>query len=42
MSKAVQLENLSVSFTSGSSVVKAVDGVNLEIAEGEFFSLLGP
>jgi putative spermidine/putrescine transport system ATP-binding protein len=40
--KAVQLENLSVSFTSGSSTVKAVDGVNLEIAEGEFFSLLGP
>jgi putative spermidine/putrescine transport system ATP-binding protein len=40
--KAVQLENLSVSFTSGSSTVKAVDGVDLEIAEGEFFSLLGP
>jgi len=38
MSNAVELVNLSCHFGS----VRAVDGVNLEIRAGEFFSMLGP
>ncbi len=39
---AVLLENVSCSFGLGIKTVKAVDNINLEIASGEFFSLLGP
>jgi putative spermidine/putrescine transport system ATP-binding protein len=42
MPNAVELRNLNCTFTTGSSVVKAVDDINLAIAPGEFFSLLGP
>jgi putative spermidine/putrescine transport system ATP-binding protein len=41
-SPAIVLSGLRKSFGSGKSVVPAVDGVDLEIADGEFFSLLGP
>ena len=39
---AVTLEDLSCVFGSGPSAVRAVDGVNLAIEAGEFFTLLGP
>ena len=39
---AVSLENVSCTFTSNKKIVKAVDNISLEIASGEFFSLLGP
>jgi putative spermidine/putrescine transport system ATP-binding protein len=39
---AIQLVHLGKSFGSGDSAVVAVDDVNLEIEEGEFFALLGP
>ena len=42
MQSAVELHNLNCIFTSGSSVVRAVDNISLSIAPGEFFSLLGP
>lgn len=38
MSTAIRLTNVAKSFGD----VKAVDGVNLEIADGEFFAMLGP
>ena len=38
MSNQVEVQNVIKSFGS----VKAVDGVSLEISEGQFFSLLGP
>lgn len=38
MSFAIRLTNVAKSFGE----VKAVDGVNLEIADGEFFAMLGP
>ena len=39
---AIQLVGLRKHFGSGDHAVVAVDGVDLTIAEGEFFSLLGP
>jgi putative spermidine/putrescine transport system ATP-binding protein len=39
---AIQLVRLRKTFGSDSNPVVAVDDVDLEIAEGEFFSLLGP
>jgi putative spermidine/putrescine transport system ATP-binding protein len=39
---AIQLVGLKKSFGSGAQEVVAVDGVDLTIGEGEFFSLLGP
>ncbi|MFZ9628378.1 MAG: ABC transporter ATP-binding protein [Ilumatobacteraceae bacterium] len=42
MSPAIQLVGLRKSFGTGQHDVTAVDGVDLEIGEGEFFSLLGP
>ena len=38
MSPAVRFQNVSRRF----GAVRAVDGVSLDIAEGEFFALLGP
>jgi putative spermidine/putrescine transport system ATP-binding protein len=38
VSFAIRLANVAKSFGE----VKAVDGVNLEIADGEFFAMLGP
>ena len=42
MTTAVTLEDVSCSFGAGAAVVRAVDGVNLTIEAGEFFTLLGP
>jgi putative spermidine/putrescine transport system ATP-binding protein len=39
---AIQLVRLRKTFGAGTSEVVAVDDVDLEIVEGEFFSLLGP
>jgi putative spermidine/putrescine transport system ATP-binding protein len=39
---AVQLEDVSCVFGQGAAAVRAVDGVNLTIEGGEFFTLLGP
>jgi putative spermidine/putrescine transport system ATP-binding protein len=40
--RAIKLSGLRKTFGSGSTAVRAVDGVDLEVADGEFFSLLGP
>ncbi|TAG47323.1 MAG: ABC transporter ATP-binding protein [Betaproteobacteria bacterium] len=42
MSIAVALHDVSCVFHSQNMTVRAVDGVSLNIAEGEFFTLLGP
>jgi putative spermidine/putrescine transport system ATP-binding protein len=42
MSVAVTLQDVSCVFGAGASAVRAVDGVNLTIESGEFFTLLGP
>jgi len=39
---SVVLRNLRKTFGTGQAVVRAVDGVDLEIADGEFFAMLGP
>jgi len=39
---AVALRHLSCVFGSGAAQVRAVDDVNVDIEEGEFFTLLGP
>ncbi|MFD6953128.1 spermidine/putrescine ABC transporter ATP-binding protein [Nocardiopsis sp. TSRI0078] len=39
---AISLDGVVKSFRTGSETVRAVDGVDLEIERGEFFSLLGP
>jgi len=39
---AISLSGLRKTFGTGKNGVRAVDGVDLEIADGEFFSLLGP
>ena len=39
---SVSLRNLSKSFGSGANATVAVDDVDLEIEDGEFFALLGP
>jgi putative spermidine/putrescine transport system ATP-binding protein len=39
---AITLSGLRKTFGSGKDGVRAVDGVDLEIVDGEFFSLLGP
>ncbi|WP_017614990.1 ABC transporter ATP-binding protein [Nocardiopsis salina] len=39
---SVSLRNLSKSFGSGANATVAVDNVDLEIEDGEFFALLGP
>src|SRR5882757_7066929 len=39
---AIELVGLVKSFTSHGEVVQAVKGVDMKIAEGEFFSMLGP
>ena len=39
---AVTLERVVKSFGSHEAVVRAVDGISLQVAPGEFFSLLGP
>ncbi|HEX7862553.1 MAG TPA: ABC transporter ATP-binding protein [Verrucomicrobiae bacterium] len=39
---AVSLDNVVKSFGSNSGIVRAVDGITLEVRSGEFFSLLGP
>ena len=38
---AVRTENVSRHYTMGGSVIRAVDGVSLSIADGEFVALLG-
>ena len=42
MSAAVSLDRVSCTFGTGPQAVHAVDGVDLEIGAGEFFTLLGP
>ncbi len=39
---AIELVGLVKSFTSHGEVVQAVKGIDMKIAEGEFFSMLGP
>ena len=42
MTAAVQLQSVTCVFGSGARAVRAVDGVDLTIEAGEFFTLLGP
>src|SRR4051812_19236354 len=39
---AIELVSLVKSFTSHGDLVQAVKGVDMQIGEGEFFSMLGP
>ncbi|MDP3226063.1 MAG: ABC transporter ATP-binding protein, partial [Rubrivivax sp.] len=42
MTAAVSLDRVCCTFGTGAQTVRAVDGVDLDIAAGEFFTLLGP
>jgi putative spermidine/putrescine transport system ATP-binding protein len=42
MTAAVEFQSVSRHFTSGGQTVRAVDHVDLTIAEGSFFAMLGP
>ncbi|NUR88506.1 MAG: ABC transporter ATP-binding protein [Nonomuraea sp.] len=42
MTSAIELEGVVKEFLARGEVVQAVKGITLDIAEGEFFSLLGP
>jgi putative spermidine/putrescine transport system ATP-binding protein len=42
VSAAVSLDRVSCVFGTGPQAVRAVDGVDLEVGAGEFFTLLGP
>lgn len=42
MSNAIDIRDVSVSFTRQGSCVTALDGLNAEIGEGQVFGLLGP
>ena len=41
MSELVQTENLTKHYKMGDTVVRALDGVSIRVAEGEFLALLG-
>jgi ABC-type dipeptide/oligopeptide/nickel transport system ATPase component len=41
MDKILEIKNLSVQFTHGQQIIKAVDGVSLDIVEGEILALVG-
>lgn len=38
----IELEDLAKYYTIGGEVIKALDGVNLEIGKGEYLSIVGP
>ena len=38
----IRIENLHVRFTSDAGEVHAVRGITIDVAEGEFYTLLGP
>lgn len=38
----IRLENVSKNYTLGTEKIKALDGINLNIKEGEFVSIIGP
>jgi putative ABC transport system ATP-binding protein len=42
MNTALNLINVSLDYPDGDSTLKALDGVNLSLAPGEFLSLIGP
>ena len=42
MSPALELKDVTVSYTDGDSQVKALDSVNLSIDPGEFVAVVGP
>lgn len=42
MAYDIRLKSITKEFTSGGQVVRAVDHINIDIEEGEFFALLGP
>ena len=37
----IQLKNVNKKFGNGSNIIVAVDNVNLDIAEGEIFGIIG-
>ena len=39
---AIEARHVGKAFGVGASAVRALDGVSVEIREGEFFTLLGP
>ncbi len=39
---SITIENIQKSFTNGSKSTKVLEGINIDIAPGEFFFLLGP
>ena len=42
MKNIIQLKNVKKHFHMGDSTVKAVDGISIEIKQGEFVSIMGP
>ncbi|HEY5892096.1 MAG TPA: ABC transporter ATP-binding protein [Chthoniobacterales bacterium] len=39
---AIRMKNLEISFGSGPTAIRAVENINIDIAPGEFISVLGP
>ena len=42
MEKLIELKNVSKYYTMGDVVVKALDGINIEIGKGDFVAIMGP
>ena len=42
MEKLIQLKNVARYYQMGDNIVKALDGVNIEIEKGDFVSIMGP
>jgi putative ABC transport system ATP-binding protein len=38
----IQLKNISKHYKMGETIVKAVDGISIEINEGDFVAIMGP
>ena len=42
MNNIIQLENVAKYYEMGENLVKAVDGINIEIKKGDFIAIMGP
>src|SRR3989344_5970113 len=42
MTKLIELENVEKYYQMGESIVKAVDGISIDIEKGDFIAIMGP